>query len=81
TPVITTPCGETPKLLSPNSGLVCDSRTPEAIAQTWRNLLSNPDQYPSEACVNTAHPYQAKTVITEVYQQMWTRWQDKLTKN
>lgn len=78
TPVITTPCGETPKLLSANSGLVCDTRTPKAIAQSWQQMLSNPDNYPSAACVSIAHPYQAKTVITEVYQQMWTRWQQKL---
>ncbi|MDJ0731128.1 MAG: glycosyltransferase family 4 protein [Crocosphaera sp.] len=81
TPVITTSCGETPKLLTPNSGLVCETRTPEAMAQSWRKVLSNPDDYPSDACVKTAHPYQAKTVITEVYQQMWTRWQQKLQEN
>ena len=46
--------------------------------KSWQQMLSNPDNYPSAACVSIAHPYQAKTVITEVYQQMWTRWQQKL---
>ncbi|MDJ0662206.1 MAG: glycosyltransferase family 4 protein [Crocosphaera sp.] len=78
TPVITTRCGETPKLLTPNSGVVSLERTPSAIASSWRKVLSNPSDYPSQACVNTAYPYQAKTVITEVYQKMLTRWQPKL---
>ena len=81
TPVISTPCGETLKLLTPDSGLVCETRTPEAIAKSWRRVLSNPDYYPSDACVNTAHPYQAKTVITEVYQKMWTRWHHRVSEN
>ncbi|MGK7939183.1 MAG: glycosyltransferase family 4 protein [Crocosphaera sp.] len=81
TPVITTSCGETPKLLTPNSGLVCETRTVEAIAHSWRKLLSNPDHYTSHACVKTAYPYQAKTVITDVYQQMWTRWEKKLRES
>ncbi|MDJ0600700.1 MAG: glycosyltransferase [Crocosphaera sp.] len=78
TPVITTRCGETPKLLTPNSGVVCSERTPSAIASSWRKVLLNPSDYPSQACVDTAYPYQAKTVITDIYQRMWTRWQQQL---
>jgi glycosyltransferase involved in cell wall biosynthesis len=74
TPVVTTNSGETPDFLAEDSGIVCNQRTPEAIADALRQILQNSDQYPATACVRTAKPYSAKTVVREVYQAMWSRW-------
>ncbi|MGL5835865.1 MAG: glycosyltransferase, partial [Waterburya sp.] len=74
TPVVTTNSGETPKFLAMDSGIVCNQRTPEAIADALKQILQNPDHYPASACVRTAKPYSAKTVVSEVYQAMWSRW-------
>ncbi|NJL51333.1 MAG: glycosyltransferase [Hydrococcus sp. SU_1_0] len=75
TPIVTTNSGETPKFLGADSGIVCHQRTPEAIADALVKILHNPDLYPSTACVKTAKPYSAKTVVTEVYQNMFERWE------
>ncbi|QLE56146.1 glycosyltransferase family 4 protein [Nostoc sp. TCL26-01] len=77
TPVVTTRCGETPKLLSPDSGVVCEQRTPECIADALRQVLLNPQNYPSESCVRTAQPFAARTVIRDVYGDMLNRWELK----
>ncbi len=77
TPVVTTRCGETPKLLSAGSGTVCEERTPVAIADALRKVLLHPDDYPIESCVETAQPYGARTVITDVYSQMLCRWEQR----
>jgi glycosyltransferase involved in cell wall biosynthesis len=74
TPVVTTRCGETPNLLADDSGVVCEERTPTAIAAAMRRVLFNPDDYPSEACVQTAKPYGARHVISDVYSEMLKRW-------
>ena len=75
TPVVTTNAGETPNFLQENSGVVCQQRTPEAIATALKQVLHNPEQYPASACVETAKPYSAKAVVGEVYQNMYRRWQ------
>lgn len=75
TPVVTTDCGETPKLLSAESGVVCKERTASAIAEALRRVLANPDLYSSEACVRTVQPYSAPSIVQEVYSQMLHRWQ------
>jgi glycosyltransferase involved in cell wall biosynthesis len=77
TPVVTTRCGETPKLLSADCGTVCEERTPVAIADALRKVLLHPDDYPIESCVETAQPYGARTVITDVYNQMLHRWEQR----
>jgi glycosyltransferase involved in cell wall biosynthesis len=77
TPVVTTNSGETPNFLTADSGIVCQERTPEAIADALRQVLRNPEQYLSESCVATARPYSAKTVVGQVYQNMWQRWERK----
>ncbi len=77
TPVITTCCGETPNLLSVSSGVVVQERTPVAIASGIRKVLSNLSAYPAEACVHSAHPYGAKAVISSVYEDMLSRWEQK----
>lgn len=75
TPVVTTNSGETPNFLTADSGIVCDERTPKAIADALRQVLQNPEQYLSAACVRTAKPYSAKTVVGKVYQDMLKRWE------
>jgi glycosyltransferase involved in cell wall biosynthesis len=77
TPVVTTRCGETPNLLSVRSGVVCEERTPVAIADALRQVLLHPDKYPMQACVRTAHPYSARSVISDVYNDMWHRWEQR----
>ena len=77
TPVVTTDSGETPDFLTADSGIVCDERTPQAIAAALRQILLNPVQYPVSACVRTAKPYSAKSVVSEVYQEMLARWSAK----
>lgn len=77
TPVVTTRCGETPKLLAADSGVVCEERTPNVIADALRKVLLHPEDYPMKACVRTAAPYSARTVVTDVYSQMWHRWEQR----
>ena len=78
TPVVTTECGETPKLLTAKSGVVCRERTPECIADALRGVLLHPENYPPESCVGTAQPYAARTVVRDVYTQMLNRWEQKV---
>ncbi|MGB7444916.1 MAG: glycosyltransferase family 4 protein [Coleofasciculaceae cyanobacterium] len=77
TPVVTTKCGETPKLLTPESGVVCEERTPVAIANALRKVVQHPEHYPIDSCVRAAKPYSARTVVSNVYGQMLQRWQQK----
>lgn len=77
TPVVTTRCGETPNLLSAGSGVVCEERTPVAIADALRKVLLHPEDYPMVACVQTAHLYSARTVVSDVYDDMWHRWEQR----
>jgi glycosyltransferase involved in cell wall biosynthesis len=81
TPVVTTDSGETPHLLSRQSGIVCRARTPEAIASALRQVLQNPDDFPVEACVRAAQPFGARTVVGTVYQDMLERWQQTALSN
>jgi glycosyltransferase involved in cell wall biosynthesis len=75
TPIVTTDSGETPKFLAPDSGIVCQERTADAIATALKTVLQNLEKYPIEACLRTAKPYSASTVVKEVYKQMYARWQ------
>lgn len=77
TPVVTTRCGETPKLLAADSGVVCEERTPVAIADSLRKVLLQPEAFPIESCVRSAQPYNARTVVTDVYSEMWQRWEQR----
>lgn len=74
TPVVTTRCGETPKILAADTGVVCEERTPQGIADALKQVLLHPENYPTESCLQAAKPYAAHTVIKEVYSQMWQRW-------
>jgi glycosyltransferase involved in cell wall biosynthesis len=77
TPVVTTNCGETPKILTANSGVVSKERTPAAIAEALRRVLLNPYSYRAEACTRAAKPYSARVVTEAVYSQMLSRWNGK----
>ncbi|MBF2064468.1 MAG: glycosyltransferase family 4 protein [Calothrix sp. C42_A2020_038] len=77
TPVVTTQTGETPKLLTDDSGVVCNERTPECIASALHQVLSRSD-YTDEACTRVARPFAARNVVNEVYADMLRRW---ITKN
>jgi glycosyltransferase involved in cell wall biosynthesis len=74
TPVVTTRCGETPNLLSQHTGVVCEERTPVAIADGLRKVLLHPENYPTQTCVQSVQPYSARSVVSEVYADMWQRW-------
>ena len=77
TPVVTTNCGETPNLLTAQSGVVARERSPEALAAALSQVLQNPTVYTFEACVKVAQPHTAKAVVTDVYQHMLVRWEEK----
>lgn len=77
TPIVTTRCGETPNLLTANSGVVCEDRTPVAIADALRKVLQNPGDYPIEACVKAAEPYSASTVVGGIYNDMLNRFLER----
>jgi glycosyltransferase involved in cell wall biosynthesis len=75
TPVVTTNCGETPKFLTTQNGIVCCQNTPETIASALAEILRYPEKYPSTACVQTASSYAASRVVTDIYGQMLKRWE------
>jgi glycosyltransferase involved in cell wall biosynthesis len=77
TPVVTTRCGETPNLLSVSSGVVVEERTPTAIAEGLKRILSDLSAYPAEACVLSSQPYGAQAVISSVYRDMYSRWEQR----
>ena len=78
TPVVTTHCGETPKLLTSDSGVVSKARTPEAIAEALSQVLQQPEAFPTSACVRTAQPFGARHVVLNVYQQMLHQWEQRM---
>lgn len=79
TPIVTTRSGETPKLLCADNGVICEERTPACIADALRQVVLHPENYPTASCVRKAQPYAARTVVNEVYSQMWQRWEHRLS--
>jgi glycosyltransferase involved in cell wall biosynthesis len=77
TPVVTTRCGETPKLLTADNGVVSEQRSPEYLADALEQVILHPENYPSASCVRTAQRYAAQTVVRDVYSDMFTRWQKR----
>jgi len=75
TPIVTTDSGDTPRLLSPQSGIVCANRNPTTIANALDRVLFNPDDFPSDACVRVVQPYAARVIISQVYREMMARWE------
>lgn len=78
TPVVTTNCGETPRFLRPESGIVCPERTPEAIAASISHILTKPEQFLPQACVETARPFAVQTVLGQIYNSMYQRWRQAM---
>jgi glycosyltransferase involved in cell wall biosynthesis len=81
TPVVTTKCGETPKLLPTDCGVVCGERTPYAIADALRKVLLFPENYPIESCVRATQSYSAQSVISEIYSDMLHRWEKQISSS
>jgi glycosyltransferase involved in cell wall biosynthesis len=75
TPIITTRTGDTPRLLTPSSGIVCQERTPKQIAQALAKVLQDPTQFPMSECLQVAQPFAAATVIGKIYTKVLTSWQ------
>lgn len=78
TPVVTTKCGETPKLLPADCGVICGERTPSAIADALRKVILHPENYPTETCVRAAQPYSARSIVREIYSDMLHRWEKRI---
>jgi glycosyltransferase involved in cell wall biosynthesis len=81
TPAVSTNCGETPQFLSAQSGAIAEPRTPAAIAAATRQILTNPEAYPPSACTRTAQPYEARTVVTQVYRNMMNVWEERINSH
>lgn len=77
TPIVTTDCGDTPRLLTPNSGIVCPNRSPTAIANALDRVLFHPDDFPSDACMRTVQPHSARVIVSQIYREMLARWQQR----
>lgn len=75
TPVITTQAGDTASLLNQGSGIVCQERTPENIAQAMEHVLKHPEHYPQDACSQSVMPYKGKGVIQKIYAEMLEHWE------
>lgn len=78
TPVVTTDCGETPKLLAEGSGIVCRDREPQSIAEAWKRVLNTPDYFPQSACTRAAQPYSARNVVEQIYEEMLMGWHQRM---
>jgi glycosyltransferase involved in cell wall biosynthesis len=74
TPIITTRTGDTPRFLTPRSGLVCEQRTPEQVAQALAQVLQYPTQFPAFECLQVAQPFAAATVIGKIYSELLVSW-------
>ncbi len=74
TPVVTTRSGETPRLLSSSSGIVCQDRSPAQIANAFNTILQHPERFPPASCLQDAKPYSAEAVIGGVYAEMFDSW-------
>ncbi len=79
TPIVTTKCGETPKLLLSDCGVVCSERTPSAITEGIRQIILSPDNYSMESCVRATQPYSARHVIGKIYSDMLHRWEKQIS--
>ncbi len=81
TPIVSTNCGETPKFLSTEAGIISEQRTPEAIAASVRQILLNPEKYSAYSCTQTARPYEARSVVTPVYRNMLNVWEERINSH
>ena len=75
-PIVTTRAGDTPNVLTEQSGLVCEERTPRSVAEALRKVLNNPDYFSPQSCIQAAMPYGAKHVLYGIYDAMLQRWRN-----
>ncbi|MEL7068995.1 MAG: glycosyltransferase family 4 protein [Cyanobacteria bacterium J06581_3] len=75
-PLITTRAGDTANLITPESGIVCEQRYPDAIAEAIDHLLEHPELYPQEGCTRAVDPYRGKTVVSEICADMLRQWEN-----
>ena len=80
-PVVTTRCGEMPNIITGRNGVLCDESTSSAISAALYKVLMHPEDFPAAACTQTAQPYWAKTVIADIFEQMWQRWEKEQDKS
>lgn len=76
-PIVTTIAGDTAKLLTPESGVVCEERNATLIAQAMARILEHPELYPQEACTKAAEPYIGKQVVKEICEDMLQNWESR----
>jgi glycosyltransferase involved in cell wall biosynthesis len=77
TPIVTTDCGDTPNLLSSESGIVCQDRAAKTISDALDRVLFSPDDFSIEACLRAAQPYAARAIVGQVYRDMFARWETR----
>ena len=80
TPVVSTRCGETPNLLTHQSGVVCEQRTAESLAAALNEVTAQPEQFPVQACLASAAPFSARTIVQEICAEMMQRWRVRLSQ-
>ncbi len=78
TPLVTTRTGETPRLLAPNTGIVCADRTAPTLAAAIDRVLYHPEAFPREACIRSMQSYAAKTIVESTYEGMLMRWHQRI---
>ena len=81
TPVVGTECGEIPRILTENSGIMCRDRQPATMTSALNTILTQPEKYSPAACVDAARPYSAETVVGRVYAVMRSTWQKNIIQD
>ncbi len=79
TRLVTTEAGDTPKLLLPNTGIVCADRQATTLAAAIDRILQNPESFPREACAQSVQSYSARSIVQSVFEAMYQRWCDRIT--
>jgi glycosyltransferase involved in cell wall biosynthesis len=74
TPVVTTPSGDSPRVVTSSTGQVSGAFTPESVAAALSSVLDRPEGYARTACIDAARPFNARTVVTDVCAGMLDRW-------
>lgn len=74
-PVVSTDSGDTPRILASGSGLISQDRTPAALASAMRTVLQHPNAFSLECCLEAAKPYQARTVVGAMADEMLERFE------
>ncbi len=70
-PVVTTNVGEVNRVVKNGfSGEVVDSFDPEMISKAAEKILSNPQIYTKDNCVNSVREYTPQKVLTPLYEMM-----------